>query len=180
MTPFHSQFDDFTSLALSDHLIMTQGTFGWWAAWFIEQRAKYDNATSTWSIPQHNSTVTTKSDPDILFYKYPYWKNTFLGDTFVTNHFYPENWKAYTNYSIDTQHHVLCNSTDARLCFRWSINGWNWLGKNIHIQQYFDSGKVWKIKLIKFQNIDQKQKQEVQWSIPSGTSGLSLMFYIKW
>ena len=110
--PFSSQYDDFASLALCDHLIMTQGTFGWWAAWFVEQRAKHASTNST-----TEATATTKGDSDILFYKNPYWENSKLWKIYVREHVYPQHWKAYTNHSIDTQHQVLCNSTDVRLCF---------------------------------------------------------------
>ena len=107
VTPFSGEFDDFAAIAHTDHLIMTQGTFGWWAAWFIEERAK------------HEAPSSGRINPDVLFYKYPYWENTKLYRTYVREHVYPEHWKAYTNSSIDTQQGgLLCNSTDTKLCFQ--------------------------------------------------------------
>ena len=90
---------------------MTQGTFGWWAAWLIEQRIK------------HLAPSGGKTDTDVLFYKYPYWENTNLYRTYVRKHVYPEHWKAYTNHSIDTQlDGYLCNSFNAKLCFQSSTS----------------------------------------------------------
>ena len=67
---------------------MTQSTYGWWAAWLLEQRVK------------HQSNFTKQ--PDILFYKYPYWNNTRLGNMYVRETAYPKKWKAYSNNSVDT------------------------------------------------------------------------------
>ena len=35
---FSSYVDDFVLLQSCDHVIMTVGTFGWWAAWLTSQR----------------------------------------------------------------------------------------------------------------------------------------------
>ena len=68
-------YKDFASLVLSDHMIFTEGTFGWWAAWLLEQRVL------------HESNYTRR--PDILFNRFPFWNGTRLWNIYVRENMHP-------------------------------------------------------------------------------------------
>ena len=104
MTPFTSPYDDFTILASADHMIMTQSSFAWWAAWLLEQRVL------------HTSNYT--EHPDILYNKYPFNNNTRLWRDYRRINLYQEHWIGYTNHSVDTQREILCTSANVTSCFR--------------------------------------------------------------
>ena len=104
LTPFTSPYDDFTTLASADHLIMTQSSFAWWAAWLLEQRVL------------HTSNYT--KHPDILYNKHPFINNTRLWRDYRRINLYPEHWIGYTNHSVDTQKEILCTSTNVTSCLR--------------------------------------------------------------
>ena len=85
---FTCKFKDFASLVLSNHVIFTEGTFGWWAAWLLEQRVVRD------------SNYTRR--PDVLFNKYPFRNGTRLAKIYVRENMHPPSWKTYTKHSVYT------------------------------------------------------------------------------
>ena len=69
-----SVYEDFVLMSSCDDMIMTVGTFGWWASWLTSQRG----GTS-------------------MYYKHPFTTETAIRKKFyIPNHF-PPNWKAYYN-----------------------------------------------------------------------------------
>ena len=87
MSPFTSVYDDFTMLTQCDHIIFTEGTFGWWAAWLMEHRIKYQSLGG---------------NPLVLYYKYPVYNNSW-GKKFIKRHVFPNNWLSYTKDSVESE-----------------------------------------------------------------------------
>ena len=84
--PFESVYLDFTTLTQCDHIILTEGTFGWWAGWLLEQRTKF--------------TLSVKIKPMVLYYRHPVYNNTW-GKKFVGQDVFPKHWLSYTNQSVE-------------------------------------------------------------------------------
>ena len=67
-----SVYEDFVLMSSCDDMIMTVGTYGWWASWLSSQRG----GTS-------------------VYYKFPFVTETAMRNGFeISNHF-PPKWKAY-------------------------------------------------------------------------------------
>ena len=71
---FISAEDDFTLMQSCDHMIMTVGTFGWWAAWMTSYRGG-----------------------DVMYYKDPFTPGSHKDNHFDRVSHYPGHWLAYGN-----------------------------------------------------------------------------------
>ena len=60
-----------------DHMIMTVGTFGWWAAWMTSQRSG-----------------------DVLYYQHPFKEDSTLDSSFNIHDMFPSRWLAYNKTNI--------------------------------------------------------------------------------
>ncbi len=76
-SPFESAIEDFALLGECDHIIITQGTFSWWAGWFV-----YKNGGS------------------VYYFKHPFMPNSRLGNMYKASDIYPTDWIPYTNSSV--------------------------------------------------------------------------------
>ena len=74
---FTSAEDDFTLMQSCDHMIMTVGTFGWWAAWMTSHRGG-----------------------DVMYYRDPFSVRGWKYDHFDRVTHYPAHWLAYLNNSV--------------------------------------------------------------------------------
>ena len=74
---FPSAEDDFTLMQSCDHMIMTVGTFGWWAAWMTSHRGG-----------------------DVMYYRDPFNVGGWKYDHFDRMTHYPGHWLAYMNNSV--------------------------------------------------------------------------------
>ena len=74
---FISAEDDHTLMQSCDHMIMTLGTFGWWAAWMTSQRGG-----------------------DVMYYRDPFIPGSRIDCQFERKTHYPGHWLAYTNNSV--------------------------------------------------------------------------------
>ena len=74
---FTSAEDDFTLMQSCDHMIMTVGSFGWWAAWMTSYRGG-----------------------DAMYYRDPFTPGSYKDKYFDRVTHYPGNWLAYTNNSV--------------------------------------------------------------------------------
>ena len=74
---FTSAEDDYTLMQSCDHMIMTLGTFGWWAAWMTSQRGG-----------------------DVMYYRDPFIPGSRIDRQFERKTHYPGHWLAYTNNSV--------------------------------------------------------------------------------
>ena len=74
---FTSYVDDFVLLQSCDHMIMTVGTFGWWAAWLTSQRGGI-----------------------AMYYKDPFTVDSEMYNMYKRHNHYPEDWFAYDKNSV--------------------------------------------------------------------------------
>ena len=74
---FESANQDFVVMSHCDHMIMTVGTFGWWAAWFTAWRGG-----------------------TVLYYRHQFNKGSYLFRTCNRHDFLPSDWLAYNKVSI--------------------------------------------------------------------------------
>ena len=72
-----SYVDDFVLLQSCDHMIMTVGTFGWWAAWLTSQRGG-----------------------TVMYYRDPFIIGSEMYKMYKRHNHYPEDWLAYDNNSV--------------------------------------------------------------------------------
>ncbi len=79
ISPFEDDLDDFAVLASCDHIVITHGTFGWWAAWMVHQKGG-----------------------SVYYFKYPYLPNTRHGNLYKASDVYLPDWIPYTNVSVGT------------------------------------------------------------------------------
>jgi galactoside 2-L-fucosyltransferase 1/2 len=70
ISPFDNPGDDLAIMALSDHVIVSAGTFGWWGAWLAGGTAVYYK-----EFPRSKSYIAT------LFNKYDYYPPDWIGIT---------------------------------------------------------------------------------------------------
>ncbi|XP_060567751.1 galactoside alpha-(1,2)-fucosyltransferase 1-like [Ruditapes philippinarum] len=68
LSPFDNLGDDLAIMALSDHVIVSAGTFGWWGAWLAGGKAVYDT-----EFPRSKSFLAT------YFNKYDYYPPDWIG-----------------------------------------------------------------------------------------------------
>ena len=69
--------EDFVLMQSCDHMIMTFGTFGWWAAWMTSQRGG-----------------------DVMAYRTPYEPDTYWSRNFDRASNFPGHWWSYQNQSV--------------------------------------------------------------------------------
>ena len=74
---FTSAEDDFTLMQSCDHMIMTVGMFGWWAAWMTSHRGG-----------------------DAMYYRNPFTVGSFMHGQFNRATYFPEHWLSYGNNSV--------------------------------------------------------------------------------
>ena len=74
---FISAEDDFTLMQSCDHMVMTVGTFGWWAAWMTSHRGG-----------------------DVMYYRDPFTPGSRKDRHFDRVSHYPGHWLAYGNNSV--------------------------------------------------------------------------------
>ena len=74
---FTSAEDDFTLMQSCDHMIMTVGTFGWWAAWMTSHRGG-----------------------DVMYYRDRFSVGGWKYDHFDRATHYPGHWLAFLNNSV--------------------------------------------------------------------------------
>ena len=77
ISDFTSYTDDFVLLQCCDHMIMTVGTFGWWAAWLTSQRGG-----------------------TAMYYRDPFTFGSDMYKMYKRHNHYPEDWLAYDNKSV--------------------------------------------------------------------------------
>ena len=69
--------EDYTLLQSCDHMIMTTGTYGWWAGWMTSYRGG-----------------------EVMYYRYPMTVGSFLWRHFDRKTYYPGHWLSYGNDSV--------------------------------------------------------------------------------
>ena len=74
---FSSALDDFATLIHCSHIIMTVGTFGWWASWFVAQKGG-----------------------TVMYYRHHYVLGSTKERNFVLNNYFPKNWLSYDNQTV--------------------------------------------------------------------------------
>ncbi len=84
ISPFANPMEDFALLASCDHMVMTQGTFGWWIGWIVH----------------HNGG-------NVYYFKHPFVDNTRLGNLYKWSDVYLKDWIPYTNTSVETTNHLI-------------------------------------------------------------------------
>ena len=72
-----SYIDDFALMQSCNHMIMTVGTFGWWAAWITSQRGG-----------------------NVMYYRDPYTVGSKKYNLFKRHNHFPGHWLTYTNKSV--------------------------------------------------------------------------------
>ena len=72
-----SDYEDFVLMQSCDHVIMTVGTFGWWAAWMTSQRGG-----------------------DVMYYRHPFTFGSHIHKMFSRHSHFPGHWLSYGNDSV--------------------------------------------------------------------------------
>ena len=78
---FTSDVQDFVLMSSCDHMIMTVGTFGWWASWLTSQRG----GTS-------------------MYYNHPFITGSELNNLLDRRDVFPPHWRAYNSTDIITDY----------------------------------------------------------------------------
>ena len=73
-----SYVEDFVLMQSCDHMIMTVGTFGWWAAWMTSQRGG-----------------------EVMYYKNPFTVGSSMHQHFNRNSYFPGHWVGYGDNCIN-------------------------------------------------------------------------------
>ena len=75
---FTLDFKDFVLMSSCDHMIMTVGTFGWWAAWLTSQRGG-----------------------TVMYYNHPFVSGSFLDSVLDRNDHFLPRWMSYNRTSVN-------------------------------------------------------------------------------
>ena len=80
MSNFNSNVDDFVLLQSCDHMIMTAGTFRWWAGWMTSQRGG-----------------------TVMYYRDPFTIGSEMYKMYKRHNHYPGHWLAYNNSVVESR-----------------------------------------------------------------------------